>query len=167
MKDKIRLVGWIFIFVVCIGILFLGIRFIMVKDQHTEELMELPNPLTEVKSADEMRLYLGYNVPVILDKDVDKYIVIGNDKYANHGRIIYKDKSQFDIEKDIDDPSGIYGGVKAKEESISGINIELYTYEDTSYAIWKYNDYAYSYSMINSDENNLNIEVNKIIKIIR
>ena len=166
MKEKIRLFGWIIIFVACVGILFGGIRFIMTKDQHKEELMELPNPLTEVKSVNEMKQYLGYDVPVILDKAVDKYIVIGTN-YANHGRVVYKDKSQFDMEQGNDDPSGIYGGKKIKEESISGVKVELYTYGDTMYAIWKYNDYSYSYSMDNTDENTLNLEINKIMKIIR
>ena len=167
MKEKLRLVGWIFIFLICIGILFGGISFILNKDQHKEELMELPNPLTEVISANEMRQYLGYEVPVNLDKEVSKYIVIGNGKYANHGRIIYSDNSQFDIEKGDVDPSGIYGGVKTKEESIGGVTVELYTYENTSYGIWKYGEYSFSYSMDDVDENTLNLEINNIMKLIR
>ncbi len=167
MKEKLKLVGWVFVFIICVGILFRGIVFIMNKDQHKETLMELPNPITEVKSAAEMRQYLGYDVPIILDKDVSKYIVIGKDKLANHGRVIYTDKSQFDIEKNSEDPSGIYGGVLKDKESIGGVNVTIYTYEDTIYAIWTYNDFAYSYSMLNTDENNLNLEINKIMKIIR
>ena len=83
------------------------------------------------------------------------------------GRIVYKDKSEFDIEQGELDVSGIYGSKLLKEESISGIPIKLYTYEDTIYGIWTYEDYSYSYSMLGSDPDNLNIEINKIISLIR
>ena len=114
-----------------------------------------------------MHDYLGYKVPLIEDKEVSKYIVIGKGKHAIHGRIIYKDKSEFDIEQGELDVSGIYGSKLLKEESISGIPIKIYIYEDTIYGIWTYEDYSYSYSMLGSDPDNLNIEINKIISLIR
>ena len=164
---KIVLVGWIFVFLVSIGILFVGIWFIMNKDKDVEKLVQMANPLTEVKNTAEMKDYLGYDIPIMTDKEVSKYIVVGDGKYANHGRIIYNDESQFDIEKGDSDVSGIYDGVKKREESISGTKIVIYSYEDTIYAIWNYNNYSYSYSMKNSDDQTLLIELNKLMKLIK
>lgn len=167
MKEKLKLFGRIMIFIGCIGIMLFGALFVMHKDQNKDDLLEISNPLTEVKNVSEMHDYLGYKVPLIEDKEVSKYIVIGKGKHAIHGRIIYKDKSEFDIEQGELDVSGIYGSKLLKEESISGIPIKIYTYEDTIYGIWTYEDYSYSYSMLGSDPDNLNIEINKIISLIR
>lgn len=164
---KTALIGWIFIFLISIGILFVGIWFIMNKDKDVEKLVQMANPLTEVKNTAEIKDYLGYDIPLMTDKEVSKYIVVGDGKYANHGRIIYSDESQFDIEKGDSDVSGIHGGVKQREESISGTKITIYSYEDIIYAIWKYNNYSYSYSMKNSDEQTLLIELNKLMKLIK
>ena len=99
MKEKCKLFGRIMIFVFCIGVMLFGAMFVMHKDQDKEELLKIANPVTEVKSLNEMKKYLGYEVPLIGEKEVSKYIVIGKGKVANHGRIIYKDKSEFDMEK--------------------------------------------------------------------
>ena len=129
-------------------------------------LPEIANPLTEVKSSAVMAKYLGYEVPVIDDKEVDKYIVIGKNNYAEHARIIYKDGSEFNMEQGDLDVSGIYGGKIIKKESISGINITINSYENITYATWKYNDYSYSYAMKDVDENIINLEINKIMTVI-
>ena len=168
MREKLKVFGGVLIFLVCIGILVGGMLYITDKDKIKNNSLELPNPLTEVSNANEMKNYLGYEVPVIVEKEVDKYIVIGKKEKATHARIIYKDKSEFDMEEGSSlDVSGIYGGKKLKEESIGGTTVILNTYEDTIYATWTYNNYSYSYSMINSDENNINLEINKIMQLIK
>ena len=166
MEEKLKLVGWILIFVLCIAVMFFGVRFAMDKDSDNQKLMEIANPLTEVKSVSEMQVYLGYEVPIIEDKEVAKYYVIGEGKYATHGRVIYSDKAQFEIEKSNSDVSGIYGGVKQTEESIGGTKVIIYTYEDLIYGVWQYGEYSYSYSVVNTDQNTLNLDINKIMKII-
>ncbi len=167
MKEKCKLFGRILIFIFCIGILVGGLLFVTNKDNDKENTLKLANPLTEVSSASEMTDYLGFNVPIIKDKEVSKYIVIGKDDKANHARVIYKDKSEFDMEQGELDVSGIYGSKLLKEESIGGVKVIINTYEDTIYAIWTYNDYSYSYSMVNSNEETINIEINKIMGLIR
>ena len=166
MKEKCKLFGRIIIFVFCIGVMLFGAMFVMHKDQDKEELLKIANPVTEVKSLNEMKKYLGYEVPLIGEKEVSKYIVIGKGKVANHGRIIYKDKSEFDMEKGKLDVSGIYGGKKLSEESIGGVKVTLYSYEDIIYATWSYQEYSYSYSMVGNDQNALKLDVNKIIRLV-
>ena len=167
MKEKCKLFGRILIFIFCIGILVGGLLFVTNKDNNKVNTLELANPLTEVSSASEMTDYLGFNVPIIKDKEVSKYIVIGKDHKANHARVIYKDKSEFDMEQGDLDVSGIYGSKLLKEESIGGVKVIINTYEDIIYAIWTYNDYSYSYSMVNSNEETINLEINKIMGLIR
>lgn len=129
-----------------------------------EELVQITNPITEVNSLSEMRKYLGYDVPT-LEKEVETYIVIGYDNYANHARIMYKDETRFDMEKGTDDVSGIYGGTLEKEENIDNINVQYYTYEDISYVIWNNKGYSYSYSVSNKEINKE--ELIRLIKLTK
>jgi hypothetical protein len=95
-----------------------------------------------------MSKYLGYNVPIIKNKEVSSYIVIGEDKYAEHARIIYKDNSQFEMEKGTNkDVSGIYGGKLKQKETINNYEVSMYTMEDILYATWSDSNYSYSYSI--------------------
>lgn len=71
-------------------------------------LEQITNPITEVYSIEEMKKYLGFNVP-LLNKEVENYFVIGDENYANHARIVYKDETEFNMEKGSKDVSGIYG----------------------------------------------------------
>lgn len=119
----------------------------------TSELLQIPNPLTEVSSVEEMKKYLGFDVPV-LDKEVQNYIVIGEDKYATHARIIYKDETSFEMEKGDSDVSGIYGGTLEKEEKINNITVTFYNYENMNYANWTNNGFSYSYCNSNGEINN-------------
>ena len=70
------------------------------------------------------------------------------------------------MEKGKLDVSGIYGGKKLSEESIGGVKVTLYSYEDTIYATWSYQEYSYSYSMVGNDQNALKLDVNKIIRLV-
>ena len=108
---------------------------------------EIPNPLEEVASADEMEKLLGYEIPVTRDKKADTYIVIKTGDIAQHGRIIYSDGTEFDIEKGEADVSGIYGGSLEKTVKINGTEIKIYTFENIRYGIWSDGVYSYSYSV--------------------
>lgn len=125
------------------------------------ERIQINNPITEVNSIDEMKNYLGFDVP-LLDKEVESYIVIGDDDYAAHARIIYKDGTQFNMEEGNSNVSGIYGGTVIKEEIINNIKVTFYSYESIVYANWTKDGYSYSYQSDNSDidEEELNILLN-------
>lgn len=153
-------IKWIIISLIIIA-LVLGIIFLFKKS--SEKLMRIENPITEVKGLNEMKKYLGFDVPS-LNKSVKKYYVIGDTDYAMHARIIYYDDTQFEMEKGITDVSGIFGGVLEKEEVIEGINVKYYSYEDTKYIIWSNNDYSYSYSDYDSLDND---EVLSLIKLTK
>ena len=115
--------------------------------EKSDEKTEIANPLREVASAEEMNTLLGYKVPVIEGKQIETYIVIEADGAARHGRIIYSDGAEFDIEKGDADVSGIYGGSLEKTVKINGTEVKIYTFENIRYGIWSDGVYSYSYSV--------------------
>lgn len=140
-KEKLKMKNTIFkILGAAMACCLVLVTYIALKPETTT----IANPLTEVKSVIEMKEQLGYNVPV-LEKEVKTYIVIV-DNSEKHGRIIYKDGSRFDLEKQANkDVSGIYGGTLVKEETVSNIKIKYFTSETANYMIWSNNGYSYSY----------------------
>lgn len=135
---------------ICLGCLCLVLLFII--NNRSKKLIQIVNPLTEVKSLEEMKKYLGYDVPTIKDKKITSYIVIGEGKYATHARIVYEDESSFEMEKGTNkDVSGIYGGKLNKKETINNYKVSIYTMEDIIYATWSDSNYSYSYSIKNGN----------------
>ncbi len=130
-----------------------------------DERVQIASPICEVESATEMKKYLGFDVPVIEKEDIQDYIVVGFDHYADVGRIIYNDDSEFRIaKKGYENISGIYGGTLNSTENISGVDINLYTYEDYKYATWEYKDFVYSYA--SKGENDIITFVEELINEI-
>ena len=155
------------LFIIIIGIIIYDDNKV-VDDKKTyeskEELEQIVNPLTEVNSVEEMKKYLGFDVPVIKDKKVKSYIVIGEDKKAEHARIIYSDGSSFEMEKEVGkDVSGIYGGKFNKKETINDAEVSIYTMEDIKYGIWSDDTYSYSYSITKGKVSKLISDI-KLIK---
>ncbi len=111
------------------------------------------NPVVEVASSAEMEESLGYDVPVIEEKNVDSYIVIDDGQNPKHGRIVYSDDTEFDMEEGQTDPSGISGGSKEKTEIICETAVDIYSYEDTAYGTWSDDTFSYAYSAPESYEN--------------
>ena len=110
------------------------------------------NLLKEVSSIKKMESDLGFTVPV-LDKEVDKYFVIGEKNRDKQGRIIYKDGTEFDI----------VNGKFFKTETIQGVNISYYSADSINYAIWSNKGYSYSYQNIYGKIDKA--ELNKLIKL--
>lgn len=110
----------------------------------SNDSVSIANPLTEVSSIKDMEKCLGFDVPV-LNKDVEQYLVIGEENNAVQGRILYEDGTEFDIAKGNEDVSGIYGGKLEKTEIIEGVKVSYYKQENTNYVIWNNNGYSYSY----------------------
>ena len=111
--------------------------------------IQIPNPLQEFESLEEMEEYLGYKVPT-LDKEIAAYIVIDDDD-AKLARIEYSDSSTFSMADGSGDISGIWGGSFQNSQTISGIEVNFYQYTDVdnvtiNYALWESDDFTYSYS---------------------
>lgn len=117
---------------------------------------QVANPIIAVNTIEEMNDYLNYKVPV-LDKDVKDYILI---KDTTHAKILYEDNTEFDIDKDEETVSGIYGGAKVKEEIIENMNVKYYVYDNIHYAIWTNGTYSFSYQNMND---NINFDELKIL----
>ncbi len=115
------------------------------------EKLQTPNPIIEVESLEEMEDYLDFALPE-LEKEVAGYSVIVVDDYPFLGQIDYADGSEFRMAYGSEDVSGIYGGSPGKEETISGLEVTFYHYEDqelnVDYAIWEEDGFSFSYSYV-------------------
>lgn len=115
------------------------------------EYVQIPNPILEVSSVEEMEKYLDFDV-LVLDKEVKAYNVLVIDGYPRSARIEYADNSTFNMEYGTGDISGIYGGTLDKEETINGVKVSFYHYysevtsEDLKYALWETDGFTYSLS---------------------
>lgn len=165
-SKKISGVIWISALATCLCLVLIVVFTNNLSNKNNRE--QISNPLTEVNSVDEMKKYLGFDVPTITNKKVKLYIVIGDDdsNYAYHGRIIYEDESELEIEKGNKDVSGIYGADKENEQLIYNVNVTILTTNETRYAIWTNNGYSYSYSS-NIDDSNFINDLTSIISIIK
>ena len=137
-------------------------------NQPHPEMVQIPNPLLEVSSLDEMEKYLDFKVPT-LSKDVESYVVLVADKYPTMARITYTDGSTFNKQYGSGDISGIYGGVFAKTEQVDNIELKFYTYtaEDgtiTSYAIWEKDGFTYSLASENTTFEQLSADIQTLMK---
>ena len=159
----------IIIIVFCVCMMFAAIAMFIGGGKQQDSTkkakrLEIPNPLTEVKSLSEMNKYLGYTIPV-MNKKVEKYIVIGEGKYATHARIIYEDQSEFDMEKGSDDVSGIYGASIIEEKEIKKIKVTFHKKDETRYITYTTDMYSYSYSKEGNDITTK--EVEELLEISR
>ena len=103
----------------------------------------LKNNIT-VSSVEEMENYLDFDIPV-LDKEVESYSVLVEDRYPTMGQINYTDGSEFRMQYGSGDISGIYGGTLEESRDVEGVKVEYYQYADTAYAVWEENGFAFSY----------------------
>lgn len=157
----------IIVFCVCMMVAAIAMFIGGSKQKSTKEKstrLEIPNPLTEVKTISEMNQYLGFTIPV-MDKKVEKYIVIGEGKYATHARIIYQDQTEFDMEKGKADVSGIYGGEIIEEKEINKVKVKFNKKDETRYVTYTTDMYSYSYSKENADITDE--EVKELLEISR
>lgn len=114
------------------------------------EQVQVPNPLVEVSSLEEMQQMLQFQVPE-LEKEVAAYIVIVDDSYPSVARIEYADGSTFNMKYGSGDISGIYGGKESSQEKYHGVTIHYYQYQDDKgntipYALWETGGFTYSLS---------------------
>lgn len=115
------------------------------------EKVEIPNPIIEVTTVEEMEQYLDFAVPV-LDKEIKSYSVLIEDKYPTMGQIIYADGSEFRIKYGSGDISGIFGSTLEESKEINGIKVEYYKYAETTYAVWENNGFTFSYVYANNGD---------------
>ena len=98
------------------------------------EKVQVPNPIIEAATLEEMERYLDFDVPV-LDKE-----------------ITYADGSEFRIRYGSGDISGIFGSTLEGSKEINGIKVEYYKYKEITYAIWEQSGFTFSYVYTNDGD---------------
>ena len=114
------------------------------------DVVQIPNPIITVSSVEEMENYLDFDIPV-LDKEVESYSVLVEDRYPTMGQINYTDGSEFRMQYGSGDISGIHGGTLEESRDVEGVKVEYYQYADTTYAIWEENGFTFSYVYTDGD----------------
>ena len=132
------------------------------------QMVQVTNPLIEVTSAEEMKEYLDFTVPV-LDKAVQNYIVIVMDNYPSIGQIDYADGSEYRIQYGSGDISGIYGGVVTDTRHVEQVEVTYYTFDnvgtEVTYATWEQEGYTFSYVYTADGENEIQQLIEKFGEI--
>lgn len=120
--------------------------------------VQIPNPIIEVATVEEMEQYLDFAVPV-LDKEMQSCSVLLEDYYPTMGQINYTDGSEFRIKYGSGDISGIFGGTLEESKEINGVMVKYYQYEETSYALWEQNGFTFSYVYTHDGDGDADIEL--------
>lgn len=125
------------------------------KNIEMSERVQIASPIIEVDTREEMKKYLGFDVPNVELKNIDKYIVVGYDGYADLARVLFEDETEFRMSRkgDFENISGIFGGKIDRTENIDGVNVEIYIYNDLQYALWEVGEYEYCYTTSVDDAN--------------
>ena len=134
--------GTLCLLVIVIGLL----AFVLTNDREDAPqpgLVQVVNPMVTVSGLEEMETMLDFSVPV-LDKAVDKYIVLVMDSRPTMGRVYYADGAVFSIRYGTGDVSGIYGGTEQARESVNGVTVTYWAYENTRYALWETDGFTHS-----------------------
>ena len=115
------------------------------------EKVQVPNPIIEAATLEEMERYLDFDVPV-LDKEIKLYSVYIEDDDPAMGQITYADGSEFRIRYGSGDISGIFGSTLEGSKEINGIKVEYYKYKEITYAIWEQSGFTFSYVYTNDGD---------------
>ncbi len=130
--------------------------------------VQIANPIIEVNSAEEMKDYLDFSVP-ILEKQVETYSVIVADDYPSTGQIYYTDGSEYRIQYGSGDISGIYDGVLADTKKVGDAEVSYYTFDGVdskvTYAIWEEDGYTFSYVYTADGESEVQTLIDKFNEI--
>lgn len=130
--------------------------------------VQVANPIIEVNSAEEMKDYLDFSVPV-LEKNVETYSVIVADDYPTTGQVDYTDASEYRIQYGSGDISGIYDGILADTKKVGDVEVSYYTFDGVdskvTYAIWEEDGYTFSYVYTGDGESEIQTLIQKFNEI--
>lgn len=156
---------------------------IVEKELKTEQSAQVPNPWTDYKSLDELNTALNsaegekYQVANLSADSFDegskceaqsfRYLAASNLAEINY---TYND-GVLDItvrtQPGDADISGISGGVKVDDYKAGDLEVEIYTYDKTTYAVWSCEDTdtVYSHSVAVTEKEAFS-DVNALVKIL-
>lgn len=138
------------------AVLIIGI--VLFNNNTNDNNVLIPNPMIQVKDIKELGNYIGLDLLKYEIKDIEKMYKFEDDDLI---QIKYTDESTLRISKGVNDNSGIYGASLDSIEQINGIDVSIYKFDNTIYAVWNYNNYSFSY--IFNDDENINDILSKLI----
>ena len=120
----------------------------------------IPNPMTKVESINELEKYIDIDLTKFKFKEIKEMYKFEDDTLI---QITYNDDSTMRISKGQDDNSGIYGATLKENKKINDINVEIYEFNDITYAVWKDEKNSCVFSYVASDNEDINSILPKIV----
>lgn len=120
----------------------------------------ISNPMTKVESINELEKYIKIDLSKFKFKEIKEMYKFEDDALI---QIAYKDGSTMRISKGQDDNSGIYGATLKESKKINDINVEIYEFNDITYAVWKDEKNSCVFSYVASDNEDINSILSKIV----
>ena len=140
------------------GFAVLIIGIVLFNNDTNDNNVLIPNPMIQVKDIKELGNYIGLDLSKYEIKDIEEMYKFEDDDLI---QIEYTDESTLRISKGVNDNSGIYGASLDSIEQINGIDVSIYKFDNTIYAVWNYNNYSFSY--IFNDDENINDILSKLV----
>ena len=116
--------------------------------------------MTKVESINELEKYIKIDLSKFKFKEIKEMYKFEDDALI---QITYKDDSTMRISKVQDDNSGIYGATLKESKKINNINVEIYEFNDTTYAVWKDEKNSCVFSYVASENEDINSILPKIV----
>ncbi len=120
----------------------------------------IPNPMTKVESINELEKYIKIDLSKFKFKEIKEMYKFEDDDLI---QITYKDDSTIRISRGQEDNSGIYGATIKESKKINDINVEIYEFNDITYAVWKDEKNSCVFSYVASDNEDINSILPKIV----
>lgn len=120
----------------------------------------IANPMTKVESINELEKYIKIDLSKFKFKEIKEMYKFEDDALI---QITYNDDSTMRISKGQDDNSGIYGATLKESKKINNINVGIYEFNDTTYAVWKDEKNSCVFSYVASENEDINSILPKIV----
>ena len=120
----------------------------------------ISNPMTKVESINELEKYIEIDLSKFKFKEIKEMYKFKDDTLI---QITYNDDSTMRISKGQDDNSGIYGATIKESKKINDINVEIYEFNDITYAVWKDEKNSCVFNYVASDNEDINSILSKIV----
>lgn len=157
-KKHLKIFKYTSLFAGSFAVLIIGI--VLFSNTTSDNNIFNPNSMIEIKDIKELESYIKLDLSKYKIKEIMEMYKFSNENLI---QITYTDKSTLRISKGKNDNSGIYGATLKEIKNINNIDVKIYEFESTKYAIWKDEKKNYTYSYISCDNENIYDVLSKVV----
>lgn len=157
-KKHLKIFKYTSLFAGSFAVLIIGI--VLFSNTTSDNNIFNPNSMIEIKDIKELESYIKLDLSKYKIKEIMEMYKFSNENLI---QITYTDESTLRISKGKNDNSGIYGATLKEIKKINNIDVKIYEFEGTKYAIWKDEKKNYTYSYISCDNENIYDVLSKVV----